>query len=611
MYKIKKCFLLFSICCAIVLSTAVSALAQGELIVKAIDFRGNKTFDQSVLHSQMTLKPKSFFKSLQFWNSDNREHEYSENILQRDLSRVISFYNTEGFLKTQIDTFFVALNDDESEAKITIHITEGDSVTIRNRRFELNARDEFDRERCGKILNDLRNEYRLREGVRYRDAALQADTDLIYNHIANAGYPYVEIRPRPSLNAAKNRLDLTLVVSPGPHCAFGNIEVEGNERVPASAVIKQLAFRKGEIFNQNAVRKSQAQIYQLGIFQFVTIQLLFQDSASQVLPVRIKLKEAPSFTTKFGMGYGREEQVRLSADSQILGLGGARRLNILAKRSALEPINLSATLTQPAFPDRASILSINPFYRHQKETAFDVVRVGANLAVRREMGTYTNGFVNYTLENTELKSENIENLPESNNKSAISFGMIRNSSSPLFSPTKGTVRSATVTLSGFGFNSVRFARFVGEHIKYWSLADELVLAQKIKIGLLEALGDDNVVPKEERFYAGGSNSVRGWRRQELGPLGADGRPLGGNLLLDASAELRFPIYELFSGVTFMDFGNVWNNEIGRLRYAFGVGLRFETLIGPIRIDFGVPTFEDGAVFEWENTQYHISIGHAF
>lgn len=119
-------------------------------------------------------------------------------------------------------------------------------MVVRKFDFELNARDDFDRERCGKILRDLQDKYHLREGLRFRDAALQADTDLIYNHIANAGYPYVAIKPRPALNNAKNALELTLVVSPGPHCAFGDIEVEGNERVPASAVIKQLAFRKGD-----------------------------------------------------------------------------------------------------------------------------------------------------------------------------------------------------------------------------------------------------------------------------------------------------------------------------------------------------------------------------
>lgn len=610
MHTLKDCFLSCAWVIVLLLAT-YPARAQDEIIVKEIAFQGNKSFANDVLQAQMTLKPKSFLKSIQFWNKDNRAHEYSENILTRDLRRIVSFYNTEGFLKTRIDTFFVNLNNDENKARINIHVTEGDSVVVRKFDFELNARDDFDRERCGKILRDLQDKYHLREGLRFRDAALQADTDLIYNHIANAGYPYVAIKPRPALNNAKNALELTLVVSPGPHCAFGDIEVEGNERVPASAVIKQLAFRKGEIFNQDAVRKSQAQIYQLGIFQFVTIQLLFQDSTSQVLPVRIKLREAPTYTTKFGLGYGREEKVRLSADSQILGLGGARRLNILAKRSALEPINLSATLTQPAFPDRYSVLTANPFYRHQKETAFDIVRIGTNLAVQRKMGTYTNGFINYTLENTEQKGANLENLPESNNKSAVSVGMVRNSSAPLFSPTEGSIRSATVTVSGFGFNSVRFVRVIGEHIKYWSLAESVVLAHKLKFGWLEALGTDTAVPKEERFYAGGSNSVRGWRRQELGPLGADGRPLGGNMLMDASIELRFPIYGLFSGVTFMDLGNVWNDQISGLHYAFGLGLRFETLIGPARIDFGIPTFEDGAILQRKKTQYHISIGHAF
>lgn len=592
-------------------ATVLSAFAQEELITKQINFVGNKTFGQEVLMSQMTLRAKSFFRSLQFWNSDNRPFAYSENILNRDLNRIVAFYNTEGFLKTKVDTFLVELDEGTQTAKISIHLTEGDSVTIRKLDIELNARDDFDRERCGKILQALKSRLQLKEGYRYRDAALQSDRDLVYRDIANAGYPYITIRPNPNLSQDKTTLDLTLVVDPGPHCVFGEIEVTGNERVPASDVIKQLAFRKGEVFNQDAVQKSQAQIYQLGIFQFVTIQLLFGDGTSQQLPIRVKLREAPPTTTKFGFGYGREDRIRVSADSQILGLGGARRLNIQAKRSARELVNVNFTLTQPAFPDRLSVLSISPFYRHQKETAFEVKRFGANLAVQRKMGTYTNGFISYTLENSEEENQSDPALAGSNNKSAVSFGMIRNSSAPLFSPTHGTVRSATVTFSGLGFNSVQFVRLIGEHIKYWPLANRVVLAQKLKIGWMEAIGDDTIIPKEERFYAGGSNSVRGWQRQLLGPFGADNKPAGGNVLLDASVELRYPIWGLLSGVTFLDFGNVWINEISGVSYAFGLGLRFNTLIGPVRLDLGVPTFEGDEVFDLKESTFHISVGHAF
>jgi outer membrane protein insertion porin family len=603
--------LIFSTSLFISLATVPASFAQEELITKQIHFTGNKTFSKDVLKRQMTLRAKSFFRSLQFWNKDNRPFEYSENILNRDLNRIIAFYNTEGFLKAKVDTFSVELDEAAQTAKISIRLTEGDSVTIRKLHFELNARDDFDRERCGKILQGLKSQLQLTEGHRYRDAALQSDRDLIYRDIANAGYPYITVRPSPSLSQDKTTLDLTLVVDPGPHSVFGEIEVAGNERVPASEVIKQLAFRKGEVFNRDAVQKSQAQIYQLGIFQFVTIQLLFGDGTSQKLPVRVKLREAPTTTTKFGFGYGREDRIRVSADSQILGLGGARRLNIQAKRSARELVNVNFTLTQPAFPDRLSVLSIYPFYRHQKETAFEVKRFGANLAVQRKMGIYTNGFINYTLENSEEENQSDPNPAGSNNKSAISFGMIRNSSAPLFSPTHGTVRSATVTFSGLGFNSVRYVRFIGEHIKYWPLANRLVLAQKIKIGWMEAIGAGTIIPKEERFYAGGSNSVRGWQRQLLGPFGADNKPAGGNLLLDASIELRYPIWGLLSGVTFFDFGNVWIDEISGVSYAFGLGLRFDTLIGPVRLDLGIPTFEGKDVFALKESTIHISVGHAF
>ena len=115
---------------------------------------------------------------------------------------------------------------------------------------------------------------------------------------------------------------------------------------------------------------------------------------------------------------------------------------------------------------------------------------------------------------------------------------------------------------------------------------------------------------EERFYSGGSSSVRGWGRSLLGDLDENGDPIGGKSLMEFSLELRYPIYGYLSGVIFGDAGNIWDEsveyQIDELRYSAGVGLRLDTPIGPIRFDVARPVDDVDT-----DIQFHISVGQAF
>ncbi|MBN1542268.1 BamA/TamA family outer membrane protein, partial [candidate division KSB1 bacterium] len=131
-----------------------------------------------------------------------------------------------------------------------------------------------------------------------------------------------------------------------------------------------------------------------------------------------------------------------------------------------------------------------------------------------------------------------------------------------------------------------------------------------KAGVMQPIWGATLTPIEERFYAGGSTSIRGWSRSQLGPLGRSGEPLGGNSLFEFSQEWRFPIHGNLSGVFFFEGGNVWSLcltlPLTDLRYAAGCGLRFSTPIGPIRLDFATPALEGSQ--PW---QIYLSFGQAF
>jgi outer membrane protein assembly factor BamA len=159
----------------------------------------------------------------------------------------------------------------------------------------------------------------------------------------------------------------------------------------------------------------------------------------------------------------------------------------------------------------------------------------------------------------------------------------------------------------------------GRH--YLPIGGSVVLASRLQLGNIQPVGDDQAnIPFSKRYFLGGSTSVRGWGRYEISPLSQSGLPIGGDAMLAFSEELRAILQGNLGGVLFLDGGNVWAKSFGfqmnHLRYAVGPGLRYQTPIGPIRLDLGyqlnpIPgLFVDGAP-QTRRWRIHFSIGQAF
>ena len=154
---------------------------------------------------------------------------------------------------------------------------------------------------------------------------------------------------------------------------------------------------------------------------------------------------------------------------------------------------------------------------------------------------------------------------------------------------------------------------------YVPLGENVVVATRAQIGAINAVGgDESNVPFAKKFFLGGSTSIRGWDRFEVSPL-SSGLPIGGDSMLELSAELRAGLRGNLGGVVFIDAGNVWAGPfdfaLNDLRYAVGPGLRYQTPIGPIRFDFGwqlnpIPGLlvNGRPSRQW---RMHFSIGQAF
>ncbi|MBN1755082.1 outer membrane protein assembly factor BamA [bacterium] len=590
-------------------------IAQDNYQLRKLKFTGNESFSSGTLLDQVSLYGTSKFSKLIL---RRKPFLYSRDILESDLKNLKRFYQREGFLNAKVTIGAVEVNDEKEMVSLIIDISEGKPILVSAVDYSLSMFSESVYDELAAFIDRVLESLNLERGVRFSDKAVSLDQEILTDLLMNSGYPYARVNPLLEVDTIANQVSLNWSIESGPRCIFGGATITGSGYVSSSLVSRQLAFREGEVYDQRLLNKSQEQVYGLGVFQIVTVKSQLSKDEEESVPVIIQLKEAPRFGTRFGIGYGREDKFRVFSEFRYFDfLGGARRLNLFLKHSGLEPYNIDLKLTQPALITPRTTLVANPYILRQEEPGYTVNRVGGSSTIMHQIIRNLSVSATYSFEQTRLDTNSIATdegfgilIPEVYKKSSIILGSSWDNSNPMFSPTKGMFSTLVFKLSGLGFSSdYHYSKLLFEGRKYLSLW-RTVLALKGKVGGIGSRDEHGIIPVEDRLYSGGSNSVRGWLRSMLGPLDEDNVPRGGNSLFEGSLELRYPIIGLLSGVAFMDFGNVWLDsytyKIEDLHYSAGLGLRFNTPIGPIRFDTASPVWD-----KEKRVQFHISVGQAF
>lgn len=592
------------------------AAGQDDYVVSSFNLYGIKQISEKAVREVLATQPRPWSHRFLFW----KDHPlFDRDEFDRDMLRIVKFYRMEGFLEARVDSHRVIANDKKKSVTLKIYVSEGRPLLVE----QVDLRDLDGTIPDEKSWRELAGRLAIQRDRRWREADVKADVNRITTTLANASFPYARVKSSTEMDSTALRASVTYAITPGPFCSFGSIQINGLQEVPRKVVLRELNIAEGKRYNQSKLAEGQQLIYRLELFQFVSVRASDFESQATQIPVEVKVKEAPHNTLKVGLGFGTEDKRRASVNWRRRNFfGGGRRLESQMKHSGLEPIKVEMNLIQPHFFDRRNVAVFNPFFVREDEINFNINRLGANISVQRHFATFTDGYINYRLETDRIDADSLlgtedRSLAEDlkRNKSIGTFGMIRNNSRPLFNPTQGGINSIAVEYSGNAFDSkFPYWKVVVERRGYLGLGRGWVFAYRAKAGSMAPVGDRDVTPIEERFYAGGSASVRGWQRFQLGPLSdVDETPLGGNSLFEGSSELRYPIYRLFSGTVFVDFGNVWPSantiKPDELHYAAGIGLRFATPIGPIRFDVASKINKQRAA---ESTfEFHLSVGQAF
>ncbi|MEN8132304.1 MAG: outer membrane protein assembly factor BamA [Pseudomonadota bacterium] len=596
--------------------------------VRKITFVGNHRFYGWTLLKSMATKPRPL---LQFWEKGDH---YNPSTLEDDLLRLRKHYFDRGYLDATAKILNVHEKLEENAVEIEIAIEEGVATVVKAVHLGGGLPQGFPAQES--VLDSLP----LIAGNYLNKKDFERSKSRLLLLMQDRGYARARVIPQTEVNRERDEAITTFVLFPGELTKFGQFTFSGTKELPERVVRRQIDLQEGETYSAERLKDNQGYVYDLGMFYTVTPRTLTLDQADVPLDIEFELNERKPHTLRLGIGASSVESMRYEAEWIHRNfLNEAERLSLLARVSGIQQ-GLEAKLYEPYFVNRANSLTHKLFLLNNKrirsepfgildsifnivdpQPAYDLLSVGAESRLNHRFTKRFNGVVGlelssndfYNIDPAAVEEAGLETVED--NILFIQFSELEwNGRDDNLNPTKGEFLRGQIEHSNKALLSdVNFTKLTLDGRYYQPITSELILATRLKIGGIEPYGDTRDVPANVRFFAGGPGSVRGFELNRLGPLDANGNPVGGNSLIEGSVELRFPLLgDVVSGALFVDFGNVFSAPftypLEDLRYAVGPGLRYLTPIGPLRFDVG---FVIDRQPNEHNSRFEFSIGQAF
>ena len=682
-------FLWVGLTLAAILTLPLGAYAQTTArdtlpVVNRVDVEGNVAFSDDQIRRAIATRAtgcKSVFLAPLCWmgiEAFERTQRLDARELRTDVARVRIFYFRRGYRQAQVDTSLVRAS---GKVDVIFKITENSPVIVEQ--FEVLGLEGIPE--SAEIIAQLP----LRVGEPFSEIDLADSHDVIASELGRRGYARAVVlvsHTIPSSDSLGARV--VLQVERGPLMRISEIEVSGTVEFDPQDVKRLLNFRRNDIYDSDAIISSQRKLYSMALFQYVDITTRPSPSDSAI-DVLVQVNEAAMRGVQLGFGLTTADCIHVqTAWTHRNFLHGARRLELSAQISnigtsqlarqfpcrlagverggelsqqAFNRVNwlLRADFQQPWFLGTDNLLRLGVFSERQSlPNIYAVTGVGADVSFRREIevGSAVQLIYRPQLEQLESGSsalyfcanfgicqpDDVAEVAEPRWLSPVTMALSRIRTDAIFSPTHGhRLRLEMATASRFTGSEWAFYRALAELRGYRQLRSGSVVAFRLRGGLVRPIGSgiegspletasDPVTPPQERFYAGGANTVRGYGQNLLGPkvltaissevpgcdpanvtanntwvcdpnLGgltsaaADPLPIGGQNALIANLELRMPLTsDRWTAVTFLDFGRVWTGDDpldtnSVFAWSPGIGIRYRSPVGPLRVDIGYYT----------------------
>ena len=670
--------------------------------IKAINIVGNNAFSTEDLQKLFQLETTNWFS----WIND--EDKYSREKLTGDLERLRSFYMDRGYVRFNIESTQVSLSDDKESIFVTINILEGDIYTV-------SAVDI-----SGELIvpeDEVRSLIQIAPGQPFSQISMTESKDAITKRLGNEGYTYADVSSIPERDDAAKTVKVTFFVDPSHRAYVNRINFRGNTKTADEVLRREMRQMEAATADTAKIEQSKTRLERLGYFKTVDVVTTDVPGTGDQVDVEYAVEEQSSGSIGASVGFAQDAGLILGANVQqdnFLGTGKQVGIGI-STSSYTDQINFN--YTDPYYTVDGVSRGFNLYYISRDLDQVNVasysvdsygldMNFGYPLSEIERLG-FGVGYANNHIKVGSAPAQEISGTPmyPSTAIDYVAPGDLANCTDPLSAGTLCTKQPWTAGMevspvyqgfldrNGDTFDDIKLtgswsqstlnkARLATRghsqsvslegtapgisDLEYWKatyrgqyfkpISDSLTLRFRGRFGYGDSYGGTDELPFFEGFYGGGFGSVRGFKRNTLGPRSTPARaysyrtlpngevvylsdatgalqttvnfdsnddPIGGNMVLDGSAELIFPMpfvkdQSAMQPSVFLDAGNVFgtqcsspygvaqancsNFDLGELRYSVGAGLTWITGFGPLTFSIAKPlnagSYDETEVFQF-------------
>jgi outer membrane protein insertion porin family len=562
--------------------------------IRQISIIGANAFTESMLLGQFVLRTPG----LMTWFS--KQDQYSRQKLSADLETLRSYYLDQGYLEFAIDSTQVSITPDKQDIYITISITEGKKYTVSEVKV------------AGEILvpeDEMRKLIQLKSGDVFSRARLTESTKLISDRLSNDGYAFANVNAVPVLNKEQQQVAFTFFIDPGRRVYVRRINVTGNDRSRDEVIRRELRQMEGGWYSGSKITQSRQRVDRLGYFTEVNLETPAVPGTTDQVDVNIAVTEKPTGVLLVGAGFGSDDGLILSGSiSQQNIFGSGRHLSLNLNTSKINT-TYALSYTNPYYTADGVSQGFDVYYKNVDPAATDLSQYQTKTVggqIRFGVPVSERDTINYGF---GYDDTNITTFPESplritsyvavfgsqNTNVFLTAGWTRDGRDSLIYPTKGVLQRAGVEL-GTPAGDLEYYKLTYQQQRYFPWTRHVSLMLNGELGYGDGYAS-KPLPFFKNFYAGGVNSVRGFKSYTVGPKDSNGDPTGGSRKLLGNAEVLFPFPGLANDKSvrlsaFVDTAVVGdtaeNFNFDFLRASAGLSLQWVSPLGPLKISFGVP-----------------------
>lgn len=526
-----------------------------------------------------------------------------------DIQRLTTALRSEGYYRSIID---LAIDSDVRPAKVTLEIDPGPRYSLAAYNIAVTGNPP-----PGEAEQPDLQEIGIELGMPARAPVVVEAEQNYVNLLRERAFPFARVSERKTfVNHEKAELTVEIKIDAGPAATFGPLTFVGQEEVEEDYLQRIAGWPEGEPYDRRVVRETQRRISRTGLFSSVNAETAAQTAPDGSLPVTVTLVERAHRSIGGAIAYSTDVGPELELFWEHRNFFGQNeKLRLSATGSLIEQTG-EIDFRKPAFLRRDQDLLMNLKGGLEDNDAY--TRQGIDALVALERPILDNWRVSAGVSASyEIVDESADGGP--GERSFSLFGLplaaTRDDTDDPLDPARGSRLQLSLTpFTGVGDESLLFVETSVGGSAYYAIdeGERFILAGRARVGSI--LGEKTeVLPANRRFYAGGGGSIRGYEYQLVGPLDDDQDPFGGTSIVELGAEVRVRVTEEIGIVPFIDGGTVyddpWPNGDETIRWAAGLGLRYFTGFGPVRVDFAFPLNPRDGVDEL--FQFYVSFGQAF